>query len=161
MIDLLRKTLEALRKRTERNMEIIHQNNMIAQAMLEESLTDEQSEKIEARYQENKKLMKENSESIQLQYEITKFIENYFQASEQQKRQALGAYQVNPKKETDRHSKQEILKLTIRGEIPFNSKHPYYKDEAFFSQLLRHYQSTEQYETCQALLKQRRGWQGN
>lgn len=39
-------------------MEVIHQNNMIARAMLEESLTDEQSEKMEARYQENKKLKK-------------------------------------------------------------------------------------------------------
>mgnify|MGYP006299174561 FL=1 len=161
MIELLRKTLEALRKRTERNMEVIHQNNMIAQAMLEETLTDEQSEKIEARYQENKKLMKENSESIQLQYEITKFIENHFQNSGQKKREALGAYQVSAEKEQDTHSKQQILELTIRGEIPFNNKHPFFRDEEFFSQLLRHYQRTEQYETCQALLKQRRGWQGN
>lgn len=142
-------------------MEIIHQNNMIAQAMLEEPLTDEQSEKIEKRYQENKRLMKENSESIQLQYEITKFIENHLEVSEKQKREALGAYRAGQDAESQQHSMEEILKLTIKGEIPFNSKHPFFRDEEFFSRLLRYYQSREDYETCQALLKQRTRWQGN
>ena len=155
MIELLKKTLEALKQRTERNMEVIHQNNMIAQAMLEEELTDEKSEKIEARYQENKKLMKENSESIQLQYEITKFIENHLEVSEKQKREALGAYSAGQHAESQQHSMDEILKLTIKGEIPFNSKHPFFRDEEFFSRLLRHYQDNEQYEKCQRLLEER------
>ncbi len=155
MIELLKKTLEALKQRTERNMEVIHQNNMIAQAMLEEELTDEKSEKIEARYQENKKLMKENSESIQLQYEITKFIEGLHETSEDQSKEALTSYETHLEAETGKNSKEEILRLTIKGEIPFNNKHPFYGDEDFFSRLLRHYQDNEQYEKCQRLLEER------
>lgn len=142
-------------------MEIIHQNNMIARAMLEEPLTDEQSEKIEKRYQENKRLMKENSESIQLQYEITKFIENHLEGSGQKKREALGAYSHRQDAKSAQHSMDEILRLTIEGEIPFNCKHPFFRDEEFFARLLKHYQYREDYETCQSLLKQRSRWQGN
>jgi len=155
MIELLRNTLKALKERAERNLEAIYQNNRIVEAMLEESLSEERSEKIEKLYADNKQLMKENSESIQLQYEITKFIENHLRVSESDKREALGRYKTEPRAETGKDKKDEILRMTIRGEIPFNEKHPFYDDEEFFSKLLEHYKNAEQYETCQVLLKKR------
>ena len=74
MINYLRKTLELMRKRAEHNLEIIRINEKIAKAMLEEPFSESRSGKIEERYQENKKLLKENNDSMQIQLEITRFI---------------------------------------------------------------------------------------
>jgi hypothetical protein len=47
MINHLRKTLDILRRRAERNLDIIHMNDQIVKAMLKEPFSEERSAKIE------------------------------------------------------------------------------------------------------------------
>ena len=152
MIKHLRKTLDLLRRRAERNLEIIHMNDQIVKAILKEPFSEERSTKIEERYQENRKLLKENNDSMHIQFEITRFIENYYNELKEYENRNLKRYS----KSGNDSSRENILELTIKGEIPFNQDHPFYQDEAFFKKLLNYYQKIEDYETCNKLLNKRK-----
>ncbi|MGM0529964.1 MAG: hypothetical protein ACQER7_01275 [Bacteroidota bacterium] len=156
MITHLKKTLIILRERAERNLEIIHMNDQIAKAMLKEPFSEERSAKIEERYQENKKLLKENNDSMHIQFEITRFIENYYNELKEVENRSVQNYSKNNSQSDTHHSRENILKLTINGEIPFNENHPFYWDEAFFNDLLSYYEKIEDYETCNNLLNKRK-----
>ncbi len=156
MINHLRKTLDILRRRAERNLEIIHMNDQIVKAMLEEPFSEDRSAKIEERYQENRKLLKENNDSMHIQFEITRFIENYYNELKEYENRNLKRTSKSGKQAGNDPSRENILELTINGEIPFNEDHPFYQDEAFFKELLSYYQKIEDYETCNKLLKKRK-----
>lgn len=156
MINYLRKTLELMRKRAEHNLEIIRMNDQIAKAMLEEPFSESRSGKIEERYQENKKLLKENNDSMQIQLEITRFIENYYHELKAYDQSSSGKFSKQQKKTSPGHTKAEILDLTIKEEIPFNEHHPFFRDEDFFNRLLDYYKKQEDYETCHILINKRK-----
>lgn len=156
MINHLRKTLDILRRRAERNLEIIHMNDQIVKAMLEEPFSEDRSAKIEERYQENRKLLKENNDSMHIQFEINRFIENYYNELKEYENRNLKRTSKSGKQAGNDPSRENILELTINGEIPFNEDHPFYQDEAFFKELLSYYQKIEDYETCNKLLKKRK-----
>jgi hypothetical protein len=155
MIQYLRKVLDLMRKRAERNLEIIHINDQIVKAMLEEPISKERTERIEERYQENKKLLKENNDSMQIQFEITRFIENYHRELEEYEKRISKKRLKKRQDQNSNHSRENILELTISGEIPFNEKHPYFRDEEFFNALLSYYKNIEDYETCNTLINKR------
>jgi len=156
MIKNLRQTLNILRKRAERNLEIIHMNDQIVKAILKEPFSEDRSAKIEERYQENKKLLKENNDSMHIQFEITRFIENYYNDLKEYENQSLKRHSKDSKQSDGPHSRDNILKMTIKGEIRFNEDHPFYEDEAFFKDLLSYYEKIEDYETCNKLLNKRK-----
>lgn len=156
MIKHLRQTLNILRERAGRNLEIIHMNDQIVKAMLQEPFSEERSAKIEERYQENKRLLKENNDSMHIQFEITRFIENYYNELKEEENRSVQKYSKNSSPSDTSHSRENILKLTINGEIPFNENHPYYRDDTFFNELLSYYEKIEDYETCNNLLNRRK-----
>ena len=148
------KTIELLKERVKLNLTIIHDNERKVRTILEEPLSKYRSERLEEKYNENKKLLKENNDSIQLQLQLTKFIEAY--------REELSAdhnnhynYNMESERMEDESpsiSRDEYFDLTINGEIRFNKKHPYFEDDDFFNDLLEYYKSIEDYETCGFLL---------
>jgi len=156
MINHLRKTLDILRRRAERNLEIIHMNDQIVKAMLKEPFSEERSAKIEERYQENRKLLKENNDSMHIQFEITRFIENYYNELKEYEKRKIRRDSNRGRQTGKDPSRENVLELTINGEIPFNEDHPFYRDEKFFNELLSYYQQIEDYETCNKLLNKRK-----
>ncbi len=153
MIKQLKKTVEELKSRVQKNLDIIHQNERVVKKLLEEPVSNERSRKLEVKYQENKKLLKENNDSIKLQLQLSKFIDTYKNELEETEESQMKPLQ----EETEAPlSKEEIFDLTAKKEIPFDENHPYYNDEEFFNDLMEHFTAVEDYEMCSFLMDNRK-----
>ncbi|SRR6056297_1748091 len=145
MINQLRSVVETLKERVNQNLEVIHKNEKKVRSLLEEPVSGERSANLERLYEENKKMLKENHESIQLQLQINKFIESNRNLLKENKEEA--------KKDL---TSQDYWNMTITGEIPFDENHPYFEDENFFNELIKYYTEIEDYETCDWLVKKKK-----
>jgi hypothetical protein len=154
MLEQISKTIEALKQRVKRNLDIIHANEKIVRVILNEPLSKSRSERLEKKYNENKALLKENNDSIQLQLQLSKYLEAYKNELKKADNQENTNESQNPEKES-MPTREEFFEMTIKNEISFSPSHPYYDDEDFFNQLLEYYKSIEDYETCSILVKNR------
>ena len=153
MLNTLRNSVEHLKKRVQYNLDIIHKNEKIVRKILEEPVSQDRSERLEVKYQENKKLLKENNDSIQLQLQITKFIEAYKDIFNSYPRVEDTTSDIADVEKP--LTREEHLGMTIAEEIPFDENHPYFHDEDFFFLFLEYYTGIEDYETCSQLMKTR------
>lgn len=153
MLNQLRKTVEELKSRVQSNLDIIHKNERVVKKLLDEPVSNERSRKLEIKYQENKKLLKENNDAIKLQLQLSKFIDTYKNELEATEENQMEATQEEPEAPL---SKEEVFELTANKEIPFDENHPYYNDEDFFNDLMEHFTSVEDYEMCSFLMEHRK-----
>ena len=151
MLTHLRQTVEKLKSRVQKNLDIIHKNERIVKRLLEEPVSNERSRKLEEKYQENKKLLTENNDSIKLQLQLTKFIDTYKNEFEEVEDERQNKNEA-PKEAKAALSREDIFELTINKEIHFDEHHPYYEDEEFFNDLMEHFSNIEDYEMCGILL---------
>jgi hypothetical protein len=158
MINHLKQTVEELKSRVQKNLDIIHENERVVKKLLEEPVSNERSRKLEIKYQENKKLLKENNDSIKLQLQISKFIDAYKNELEETAETQQETTQEVSEKPL---SKEEIFDLTVNKDIPFDENHPYYSDEDFFNELMEHFTAVEDYEMCSFLMDNRKKMQSN
>jgi hypothetical protein len=89
----------------------------------------------------NKRLSAENDQLVRIQ----KFIIGYF-----------NSFNIDYEKEENNNkslSIKEIQQLTIKGEIPLDKNHPLISDQNFLNKMLKHYESSEEYEKCANILK--------
>jgi len=155
MVTQLKQTVEKLKSRVQNNLNVIHKNEKIVKKLLEEPVSNERSWKLEEKYYENKKLLKENDESIRLQLQLTKFIDTYRNELEETEENQLNKTEVS--KETQSPlTKEDIFNLTISKELQFNEDHPYFNDEEFFNELMDHFSNIEDYEMCSFLQKNKK-----
>lgn len=154
MIKQLRSVIEALKERVNNNLDIIHENEKKVRKLLSEPVSEQRASNLERIYDENKKMLKENHESIQLQLQINKFIEsNRALFENKEKNQKPENFEeISHRKEL---SPREYWDMTISGEIPFDQDHPYFENEKFFKSLLNYFTKIEDYEKCDWLIKQR------
>jgi hypothetical protein len=54
---------------------------------------------------------------------------------------------------SDEQIQDSIFRLTVNGEMEFNSSHPYFNDEVFLDDLLNYHSLREEYEICARLVK--------
>jgi hypothetical protein len=153
MINQLRQAIEELKNRVQKNLDIVHQNERVVRKLLEEPVSNERSRKLEIKYQENKKLLKENNDSIKLQLQLSKFIETY---KNELKETEDSQMVTNQQEEEAPLTKEEIFDLTINKEIQFDENHPYFNDEEFFNDLMEHFTSVEDYEMCSFIMDNRK-----
>ena len=151
MVTQLRQTIEQLKSRTQNNLNIFYKNEKIIKKLLEEPVSDERNRKLEEKYHENKKLLKENDDSIKLQLQLTKFIDNYRNEFEEETEENQ-LNKTEPSKEKQSPlSKEDIFNLTISKELQFDEDHPYFNDEEFFDELMDYFMDVEDYEMCSFL----------
>jgi hypothetical protein len=155
MKEQLRQTIEVLKDRVKDNLSIIHDNEREVRRILEEPVSKNRSAKLEIKYNENKKLLKENNDSIQLQLQITKFLETYKNELESQDNRTEPS-QSDYNTEAPQLTREECFDLTINGDLKFDHTHPYFDDDDFFEELLDYYKSTEDYEMCSFLVSIKR-----
>jgi len=151
MLTHLRQTVEILKGRVQKNLDIIHKNERIVKKLLEEPVSNERSQKLEEKYQENKKLLTENNDSIKLQLQLTKFIDTYKNEFEEIEDEQFKKTEA-PEETEAPLTREDVFRLTINKEIQFDEHHPYYEDEEFFNDLMEHFSSIEDYEMCGFLL---------
>ena len=155
MITQLRQTIEKLKSRVQKNLNVFYENERIVKKLLEEPESEERNQKLEEKYYENKQLLKENDDSIKLQLQLTKFIDTY--EKELEKTEEEQCYNPEAAKETnDSLTKEEIFELTKTKDLQFEENHPYFDDEEFFDELMDYFSSIEDYEMCSALMDTRK-----
>jgi hypothetical protein len=153
MKELIQKTIDLLKRKVRENLEIINKNQTRLNEMLNQPFSSERTYMIEKNYSANKSLLAENNDLISLQLNLVSFLEKY-------KETMVKWEDVNePLSELDIAAfldDDELFELTIQGKLGFETGHPRFKDEAFFTKLLNYYASIEAYEKCNAIIAQRR-----
>jgi hypothetical protein len=151
MVEHLRQTVAYLKDRVQRNLELIRENNREINKILNEPVSDKRSERIDHIRDCNKRYLMENEEAIRIQHSIVRFLNRYRKNLDYETQQIeISSRENNSEKKIDR---EETLKRTISGEIPYNKRHPFFGDTEFKEKLIDYYKSIEDYETCAWLIK--------
>ena len=145
MKELIQKTIALLKSRVKNNLELINKNQVKIKEILKEPNSSKRTTSFEEHYETNKSLLAENNDFINIQLTLINFLEKYKDSP---------LLKDNPpviEIETIKDAK-ELFKLTVKGKIAFDKKHPQFNNESFFRRLLKYYQDIEAYEKCQALI---------
>jgi len=145
MKDIVQKTIESLKEKVRSNLLDIQQNQKEIRELLKQPASDERSEKLEQRYSLNRVLLAENNDFINVQLTLANFIEKYGNTN----------IFVDDISEDKIVSEEGCFEMTINGQMDFNSKHPYFNNEIFYTKLLEYYQGIEDYENCSKLVNTR------
>jgi len=154
MKDQLQLIIELMRKHVLRNLELIKNNESHIREVLTWEQSVERTKELNDSYKYSKTLLSENNDYINLQVSIMNFVNKY-----QNKLEGQSTVKVSEPANysQNRHlSRDEFFRLTIGSNIPYNSKHPYFNDDAFFNELLAYFQQIENYEMCADLLNSRK-----
>ena len=145
---LLERTIELLKMRVRENLRLIDENQARIKEMLKKPVSDEEMEEFETCYAENKKLLIENNDFVNLQLSLIDFLEKHKTSS---------ALTDELQDEFPDFSIDEniIFDMTVSEELAFDNLHPMFGDEQFFDKLVKYYTSIEAYEKCSDLFKVR------
>ena len=138
--------IELLKTQVKSNLEIINQNEDIIREISNHPESTQQMATYQRHYMENKNLLAENNDFTNLQLTLLKFLKQYKHNEIFNSPASLD--EVDPKQDPG-----YVFELTVTGKIPFNHRHPFFESSDFFSQLLTHFEKTEQYEKCKELIE--------
>lgn len=140
----IQRTIDELKNRISSNVSLIkkYRNAINSMAMY----LDEYAGQYEEFIKLNRSLLEQNNDLINVQLTLMNFIEKYKEtAILEEEAPLLDIYSI-----TDR---QEVFMLTVKDIVPFDEKHPYYRDTDFIEKLLVYYSvGSEDYEKCQKLM---------
>jgi hypothetical protein len=142
MKDLIQQTIELLKLRVKTNLEKIKDNQLKIKEILKQPTSSERTMKFEEQYQENKNLLAENNDFINIQLTLINFLEKYKNSDTLKTEEPVNIQNVDA-----------VFDHTIKGKMKFDTSHPYFADELFFERLMKYYQKNEQYEQCQKLIR--------
>ncbi len=155
MVEYLKKAAEVLQQRIRINLDQIHHNEEQIKEILKEPLTSDRSERLDRRFNINKKMIDENNLALKLHKDIVRYLETFQETiiPPQQFINSMEESRDSSRKEnyTIKLRKDDYFNLTINKEIEFDSRHPYYNDPEFLHLLLNYYISVEDYEMCVTL----------
>lgn len=150
MIKQMQQTIEELKAKIKFNIDLINQNQTEVKSLIRQLNSGELSRQYEAYNTQNKVLIAQNNDLINVQLTLINFIEKYRNtAILKNDIPLIDIYSI-----TDQ---QEIFDLTAKGILPFDNKHPLYSNTEFIDKLIVYYEGKEQYEYCieLQLLKER------
>jgi hypothetical protein len=146
MLIQIQKTIEKLKIKVKHNVDLINKNQDSIKHMLKHSSINEYGGQLDEFNSQNQSLLAQNNDLINVQLTLISFIEKYKGTAVISNDIAIvDIYSI-----TDG---QEIFALTIKEIIPFDEKHPHYTDSKFIDKLVAFYESKEDYEFCERLLK--------
>jgi hypothetical protein len=153
MKELIQKTIELLKRKVRENLEVINKNQTRLNEMLNQPFSSERTYMIEKNYSANKSLLAENNDLISLQLNLVSFLEKYKESfvKWEEMNEPISELDMSPFLDDE-----ELFELTIQGKLGFETGHPRFKDEAFFTKLLNYYASIEAYEKCNAIIERRK-----
>jgi len=147
MREIIKKTIEVLKEKVKSNLLIIQNNQKEIRNLLKQPVSAERSTQLEDKYGLNKVLLAENNDFINVQLTLTNFLEKYNNSDIFEKEMVTAPSTFSNEK--------ECFEMTVNGQIPYNTQHPYYNDDNFFHKLLNYYQEIEDYESCSKLVKEK------
>ena len=145
---LLERTIELLKMQVRENLRIIDENQSRIQEMIKKPVSEEERAEFEACYEENKKLLLENNDFVNLQLALIDFLEKHKTSSAltDEIQEDILAFPID---------ENIIFDMTVSEELTFDNLHPLFGDDKFFDKLVRYYTSIEAYEKCSELYKVR------
>ena len=150
------------------NLQIIKKNEENIRKILLQPLSDERTKLLKDNFGFNRKLLEENQESLAIELQLIKYIAKYKEMiwTQTQNSQSINqstkedndflAENIESKSDNNQMEDEDLLSLTLLGEIPYNASHPRFNDGKFTDELLENYKQSENYEMCSVLLKLRR-----
>jgi len=146
MKKIIENMIESLKNQVKHNLVIINQNENIIRDLSNHPESTNQMAAYEKYYEENKNLLAENTDYANLQLTLLQFLNKYRHS--ELLNDAASLDEVDTKQDPE-----YVFELTVTGKIPFNARHPFFESQDFFSQLLTHFEKTEQYEKCKELIE--------
>jgi hypothetical protein len=144
MRELIQRTIEVLKTKVKKNLELINVNQKVIKQLINEPNNPERSTEFVRYYDANKTMLQENNDYINIQLTLINFLEKYKgTAVLEESMPIVDIYSI-----TDEN---EVLDLTIKGIVRFDEQHPRFHDPDFINKLIMHYGRTEEYEKCQEL----------
>jgi hypothetical protein len=144
MRELIQKTIEVLKKKVKKNLELINGNQKVIKQLINEPANPERSTEFVRYYDANKTMLQENNDYINIQLTLINFLEKYKgTAVLEDSMPIVDIYSI-----TD---ESEIMDLTVKGIVTFDEDHPRFHDSAFINKLILYYGRIEDYEKCQEL----------
>ena len=147
MRDVMKKTIDVLKDKVKGNLLVIQNNQKEIRNLLKQPLSSERSALLEEKYALNKILLAENNDFINVQLALTNFLEKYNNMDIFDKEIVVAPVKCSDEK--------ECFEMTVNGQLPYNTMHPFYNDDKFFQKLLHYYQDVEDYESCSKLVKEK------
>lgn len=149
MKELLQKSIELLKIKVQENLLKIKSNQILIENVLKLPPSRERDDRFQYYYDVNKKLLSENNDFINLQLTLVNFTDKYPDWS-------YVAEARNIKRKQLDGNQNDLLVMTVTGEMPYDEYHPMFYDQNFFRRLMEHFEGKENYEMCQELLYIRR-----
>jgi hypothetical protein len=147
MLSMMRQTIEVLKSKVTLNLEAIKKNEARFRELLKEGKTFEKAEELSALLENNKTLLNENFDFINVQLSILKFIGRY-KDLDGNETPALTDEEIQ-----EIHNSMDIFRYTLNGKLPYNEQHPLLFDEDFCARLIRFYADTGNKEKVHEILK--------
>ncbi|NBC82797.1 MAG: hypothetical protein GVY19_05390 [Bacteroidetes bacterium] len=149
----IRKLIDLIKDRVKANLQEINSNqDAISRIMAKHSEAaagQSGQNEFNDRFNKNKELLDINDDLIKLQLHLVKFAEKY------KDKEFLSHIKIKRLFLEDEYSKDEVFDLTVDEIIPFDEKHPFFKDDEFYNDLITYYVNREKYEICEGLRKKR------
>jgi hypothetical protein len=142
MKDLIQQTIELLKLRVKTNLERIKDNQLKIKEILKQPTSSDRTSKFEEQYQENKNLLAENNDFINIQLTLINFLEKYKNSDTLKFEEPVNVENID-----------DVFHYTVKGKIKYDPAHPYFTDNTFFERLMTYYQKNEQYEQCDRLMR--------
>jgi len=145
---LLERTIELLKKQVRENLRLIDENHSRIMEMLNKALSEEEKEEFKACYTENKRLLIENNDFVNLQLMLIDFMEKHKSSNVlyDELQEEMPEFPID---------ESIIFDMTVSEELPFDNLHPFFGDDKFFDKLIGYFTSIEAYEKCGELFKAR------
>lgn len=145
MQSIVKKILRILKDHVNQNNQEIQYNQDEINRMVADVSRKLSEDDLEYKNALNKELLEENEDFIQMQLQISEFVEKYGHLFPEE-----GIVD-----EEYPQSEEELpyFTKTVEGQIEFGPGHPQYNNIRFFNELLRYYQEREDYEKCDQLIR--------
>lgn len=153
-----------LKERIKHNLQIIKKNEEEIRIILSQPVSNNRSELLKDLFDTNRVLLEENHDSLAIELQMINYMIKFKSVLKQQPNRIQSSSFIDDsassqieneasEAQVETHNEQDILSLTISGDLPFNSSHPMFNDVDFFDNLLDAYKQSENYEMCSQILK--------
>ena len=138
--------VDVLKERVNYNLEKIRENEKRIRKLIEiKPKTNSSNNELIECFNQNKRLLAENKEAINLQMGIIQYINQFRSEWKNDEFSAsMSAFDL---------SEDDIFNHTVSGKIPYNQTHPRFGNEEFTNRLMDYYTNLEDYEMCGRILK--------
>ena len=144
MLEHIQRIIDELKMKIKFNINMISRNQAVIKNMHQQNELTEEAMQYENFTKQNKLLLAQNNDLINVQLTLINFIEKYKDTAVlKDDVPVVDIYSIS--------DSDEIFTMTVKNVVPFNFVHPYYYDTNFIDKLIAYYKQTEEYEICTEL----------